>query len=149
MCKRQRKTGPGTGRKHQSTEFDHVLSSPWSPKPPVCAAMENGRDALVQLLVALDGAKGNRTDLSCMLHCRALPPDALSPACSSPRQLPHLHSLPCRRKLRACSSSGGSVLCTNRHLSRANPNVPSCSIHACHVLGWGQRGGSLLFPQSH
>lgn len=85
MCKRQRKTGPGTGtgRKHQSTEFDHVLSSPWSPKPPVCAAMENGRDALGQLLVALDGAKGNRTDLSCMLHRRALPPDALSPACSS------------------------------------------------------------------
>lgn len=42
MCKRQRKTGPGTGRKHQSMEFDHVLSSPWSPKPPMCAAMENG-----------------------------------------------------------------------------------------------------------
>lgn len=34
LCKRQRKTRPGTGRKHQNTEFYHFRSPPWSLKFP-------------------------------------------------------------------------------------------------------------------
>lgn len=90
LYKRQRKMRPGTGRKHQNTEFYHFLSPLWSPRFPGMLLWQTGSPG-----PAVDGTGWGLLSLALRSVLDRLPP---SPT-RGPREMSKVRT---SQKLEAC-----------------------------------------------